>query len=78
MWPSFGQPSWPMAQLFQYLFVVLVLGPVVFACARVLKRGFRAFLTSRTLLVLSPSWRWPSPWRWRRARSGTGSRSTSS
>ena len=54
MWPSFGYPSWPLAQLFQYLFVVFLLGPTVFACARVLRGGFRAFLTSRTLLVLSP------------------------
>ena len=54
MWPSFNHPSWPVAQLFQYLFVLFLLGPTVFACARVLKGGLRAFLTSRTLLVLSP------------------------
>jgi 4-amino-4-deoxy-L-arabinose transferase-like glycosyltransferase len=54
MWPSYGLPSWPMAQLAQYVFVVLLLAPTVFACARVLKRGVRAFLASRTMLVLSP------------------------
>jgi 4-amino-4-deoxy-L-arabinose transferase-like glycosyltransferase len=54
MWPSFNHPSWPLAHLSQYAFVVLLLAPTLFACARVAKRGVRAFVTSRTALVLSP------------------------
>jgi len=54
MWPSFGSPSWAYANLSQYAFVLLLFVPVVLACARIAKRGLRAFATSRTALVLSP------------------------
>lgn len=54
MWPSFNTASWPLANLSQYAFVLLLFVPAVLACARIAKRGPRAFLTSRTALVLSP------------------------
>ena len=54
MWPSFGHASWPLAHLFQYLFVVLLFVPALLACVGIGKRGLRAFATSRTALVLSP------------------------
>jgi hypothetical protein len=54
MWPSFNTGSWTYANLSQYAFVVLLFIPAVLACARIAKRGARAFLTSRTALVLSP------------------------
>ena len=54
MWPSFTNASWPFAHLFQYVFIVLVFIPTLFACARIARGGVRAFLISRTALVLSP------------------------
>jgi hypothetical protein len=54
MWPSFNTGAWPYANLSQYAFVLLLFVPTVLACARIAKRGARAFLTSRTALVLSP------------------------
>jgi hypothetical protein len=54
MWPSFGHDSWPFAHLSQYVFVVLLLIPALSACRRAARGGARAFLTSRTALVLSP------------------------
>jgi hypothetical protein len=54
MWPSFNTGAWPYANLSQYAFVLLLFVPAVLACARIAKRGARAFLTSRTALVLSP------------------------
>jgi 4-amino-4-deoxy-L-arabinose transferase-like glycosyltransferase len=54
MWPSFGHASWPYAHLFQYVFVVLLFLPTLYACVLVGRRGVRAFLTSRTALVLAP------------------------
>jgi hypothetical protein len=54
MWPSFNTGSWPLANLSQYAFVLLLFVPAVLACARIAKRGPTAFLTSRTALVLSP------------------------
>ena len=53
-WPSYGTASWSLAHLSQMAFVVLMLVPVLFACARILKRGLRTFATSRALLVLAP------------------------
>jgi hypothetical protein len=54
MWPSYGNPSWPYAHLSQYAFILFLFLPAVFACARIAKRGPRAWLASRTALVLSP------------------------
>jgi len=54
MWPTFGHPSWPWAHLFQYIFVVLLFIPTLFACARVARDGLRAFLASRLALALAP------------------------
>jgi len=54
MWPSYGHASWPYAHLFQYVFVVLLFLPTLYACVLVARRGVRAFLTSRTALVLAP------------------------
>jgi hypothetical protein len=54
MWPSYGNPSWPVAHLSQYAFIVFLFVPTVLACARLARRGPRAWLASRTALVLSP------------------------
>jgi hypothetical protein len=54
MWPTFNTRSWPYAHLSQYAFVALLFVPTVLAFASLLKRGARAFLTSRTFLVFSP------------------------
>jgi 4-amino-4-deoxy-L-arabinose transferase-like glycosyltransferase len=54
MWPSYGLPSWTWAHLSQYVFIGFLFIPTVLACALVLRRGWRRFLCSRTLLVLSP------------------------
>lgn len=54
MWPSYGTVGWTLAHLSQLAFVLLLFVPVLFAVARVMKRGWRAFLTSRTLLLLTP------------------------
>jgi hypothetical protein len=54
MWPSFNTGAWPYANLSQYAFVLLLFVPAVLACARIAKRGARAFLASRTALVLAP------------------------
>jgi hypothetical protein len=54
MWPSFGQDSWPYAHLSQYIFVALLFIPTLLACRAAAQGGARAFLTSRTALVLSP------------------------
>ena len=53
-WPTFNGPSWPYAELFQLLFVLFLFVPAVFACARVLRRGGRAAVTSRAALVVAP------------------------
>jgi hypothetical protein len=55
MWPTMNsENSWPFAHLSQYLFIALLLIPTVLACARVLRGGLRAALTSRTALVFAP------------------------
>jgi len=54
MWPSYGHPSWPLAHFYQYVFVVLLLLPTLYACFLAARGGVRAFLTSRTALVLAP------------------------
>jgi hypothetical protein len=53
-WPTYGHPTWPGAHLSQYIFIVLLFAPMIFACAAILRRGARAALTSRTALVLAP------------------------
>ena len=53
-WPTYGHPTWAFAHLSQYVFMVLLFAPMVFACAAILRRGWRAALTSRTALVLAP------------------------
>jgi hypothetical protein len=55
MWPSFGQSSWPFAHLSQYVFVVLLFVPTLFAFARVARGGLRRLFASRAALVLSPA-----------------------
>src|SRR5678810_216517 len=53
-WPTFNSGSWPYAHLSQYAFIVFLFAPTVLACVRLARRGARAVLTSRTLLVLAP------------------------
>lgn len=54
MWPTFDSGSWPYAHLSQYVFLVFLFVPAVFALVTAMKAGARAFFTSRTLLVLAP------------------------
>jgi 4-amino-4-deoxy-L-arabinose transferase-like glycosyltransferase len=54
MWPSYGDFSWRYAQLAQWGFIAFLFIPTVLACARIIPRGARAFLTSRTALLLAP------------------------
>lgn len=55
MWPTFNDAFWPYAYLAQYAFVLFLFIPVALACAAILrKRGLRAFLQSRTALLLAP------------------------
>jgi 4-amino-4-deoxy-L-arabinose transferase-like glycosyltransferase len=53
-WPGYENPTWTFAHLSQYVFIVFLFGPLIFACAPILRRGARAALTSRTALVLAP------------------------
>ena len=54
MWPSFENSSWRLAHLSQYVFVLLLFVPTLFAVGRIARGGARRFLQSRTALVLSP------------------------
>ena len=54
MWPTFNSGMWPYANLSQYIFIVLLFVPTVLACAGIVKRGWRAAVTSQTALVLAP------------------------
>lgn len=54
MWPTFNTSSWPLANLSQYAFVILLFVPTLLACAAIARGGVRALVTSRTTLVLSP------------------------
>jgi 4-amino-4-deoxy-L-arabinose transferase-like glycosyltransferase len=54
MWPAFDSPSWAYGHLSQYVFVLFLFVPALFACGAVLRRGARAFAMSRTALVLAP------------------------
>ena len=54
MWPSYGNPSWPLAHLAQYVFMAFLFVPTVVVCSRIARRGPRALITSRAALVLSP------------------------
>jgi 4-amino-4-deoxy-L-arabinose transferase-like glycosyltransferase len=54
MWPTLNGNSWPFGHLSQYVYFVFLLLPTVLAGARVARLGWRAALTSRTALVMSP------------------------
>ena len=54
MWPTFNGGMWPYANLSQFLFIVLLFVPTVLACAGIVRRGWRAVVTSQTALVLAP------------------------
>jgi hypothetical protein len=54
MWPGFEHPSWPLAQLSQYVFIALLFIPTLLVGAALVKRGPRVVLTSRTALLLAP------------------------
>jgi hypothetical protein len=53
-WPTFNSGMWPFANLSQYVFIVLLFVPTVLACAGIVRRGWRAVVTSQTALVLAP------------------------
>jgi len=53
-WPSYATGAWRWAHLAQYTFLLFMFVPTVLICERLLRRGLRHALTSRTLLVLSP------------------------
>ena len=53
-WPGYEHATWPLAHLSQYVFIVFLFAPMIFACAAILRRGARAALTSQTALVLAP------------------------
>jgi hypothetical protein len=54
IWSTFNGPQWPFAHLSQYIFIALLFVPTILACAVVLRRGWRATLTSQTALALAP------------------------
>lgn len=54
MWPSDAGGQWTWAHLAQPVFLICLLLPTMFALRQVSRRGLRALLGSRTLLVLSP------------------------
>jgi hypothetical protein len=54
MWPTLNGESWRYGHLSQYLFVVFLFIPTLFACAPIARRGAPAFLTSRAALLLAP------------------------
>jgi len=53
-WPNFNGESWPFGNLSQYVFVGLLFVPTVLAGAVIVRRGFRAAVTSQTALALAP------------------------
>ncbi len=53
-WPSYATTAWRWAHLAQYTFLVFLFVPTVLLCERLLRRGLRHALTSRSFLVLSP------------------------
>ncbi len=55
-WPTVTDPQWwHLSEAFHFLFIVLVLMPVLFLCFDILRRdGLAKLLASRELLVLSP------------------------
>lgn len=53
-WPSIADAVWPLSESFHFLFLVFLLVPSLAQCLDVIRRdGFRKFLASRELLVLS-------------------------
>jgi Dolichyl-phosphate-mannose-protein mannosyltransferase len=53
-WPSYATRGWRGAHLSQYAFLVLLFLPTMYVCERLLRRGLRDVVASRSLLVLSP------------------------
>jgi 4-amino-4-deoxy-L-arabinose transferase-like glycosyltransferase len=54
MWPTFNHGSWAYANISQYAFIIFLFVPTLLACGGIVRRGWRAVLTSRTALVLTP------------------------
>jgi hypothetical protein len=54
MWPGYGHPTWALAHLSQYAFILFLFVPLLPACAGILRRGARAAVSSRTAQVLAP------------------------
>jgi hypothetical protein len=54
MWPTFNHASWPYGHITQYVFIVFLFVPALLACGGIVRRGWRAVLTSRTALVFAP------------------------
>jgi hypothetical protein len=54
MWPSDDGNGWMWAHLAQPIFLCCLLLPTLFVLFRLSRRGLRALLVSRTVLVLSP------------------------
>ncbi len=53
-WPSVANGFWAMSEAFHFIFLLFLLLPSLMRCLEVIRRqGFRAFLESRDLLVLS-------------------------
>lgn len=53
-WPSYATRGWREAHLSQYAFLLFLFLPTTFVCERLLRRGLRVALASRSALVLSP------------------------
>jgi hypothetical protein len=54
MWPGFDHPTWPLAQLSQYVFIVFLFIPMLLVAAALARRGARVLATSTTALVFAP------------------------
>jgi 4-amino-4-deoxy-L-arabinose transferase-like glycosyltransferase len=54
MWPTLNHGSWPYGNISEYAFIVFLFIPTLLACAAIVRRGWRAVLTSRTALVFAP------------------------
>ena len=54
MWPTFNHGSWPYGNISEYVFIVFLFIPTLLACGAIVRRGWRAVLTSRTALAFAP------------------------
>ena len=54
MWPTFNHGSWPYGDISQYVFIVFLFVPTLLGFGGIVRRGWRAVVTSRTALVLAP------------------------